>query len=126
MGQYHKIVNLSRNEYLDPPCFDDGDKLMEFGNSRNGTLMALAVLLSNSPNQGGGDLRSDDTEWYGRWAGDSIVIAGDYAGPGDKGEPEEGDNLWDQAKYKFRNISYEIIRVIRTAGEEIRCNRTFP
>jgi len=120
MGQYHKIVNLDKKEFLNPFAFDDGLKLLEFGSSGNGTMKALAVLLSNSPNRGGGDLRSDDTEWYGRWAADRIVIAGDYAEYPDKGE-DEIVTLYGKCNTEdFKDISQDIIRCIKDAGETIR------
>jgi hypothetical protein len=125
MGQYHKIVNLDKKEFLHPFAFDDGLKLLEFGSSGNGTMKALAVLLSNSPNRGGGDLRSDDTEWYGRWAADRIVIAGDYAEYPDKGE-DEGDveNIYSRCDdEEFRDISQDIIRCFDDAKETIRALR---
>lgn len=121
MGQYHYIINLTKKEYLHPHYFDDGLKLLEFGASGNGTMLALAVLLSNSLNRGGGDLYSDATDWYGRWAGDRIVIAGDYAEPGDPAEHKRGSNLYNKAKVgRYRNISLEIIAVIREAKYGIR------
>lgn len=86
MGQYHYVVNLTKKEYLHPHKFADGLKLREFGASGEGTMFALAILLSNSRNRGGGDLQSKDTEYYSRWAGDRIVVAGDYAEKGDAGE----------------------------------------
>lgn len=126
MGQYHYIINLTKKEYLHPHKFHDGLKLLEFGASGYGTMLALAVLLSNSPNRGGGDLNSDDVEWYGRWAGDRIVIAGDYAEPGDPGEaknpPSKGKyhSLYNRAAQgKFTDISETIIRIIQDAGEDI-------
>lgn len=121
MGQYHYVVNLTKREFLHPHKFGDGLKLLEFGMSAQGTMTALAVLLSNSPNRGGGDLRSDDEEWYGRWAGDNIVIAGDYAEPGDIAEPTEGPNIYELCcDGEYTDISENIIRVIEGAGEEIR------
>ena len=121
MGQYHMIVNLDKKEYLDPHNFDEGIKLMEFGSDGCGVLRALAVLLSNSPNRGGGDLHSDDTEYYGRWAADRIVIAGDYAKSTDKGEDTDPsiENLFCRVHTNdFRDISWYIQRVIKEAGED--------
>ncbi len=121
MGQYHYVVNLTKKEFLYPHKFGDGLKLLEFGMSANGTMTALAVLLSNSRNRGGGDLCSDDEEWYGRWAGDNIVIAGDYAEPGDAAEPMEGGNICSLCRDGYyTDISENIIRVIEAAGEKIR------
>ncbi len=70
MGQYHKVVNLDKPEYLNPHDFGDGLKLMEFGNSAYGTLSALAGLLAL------------DVQQEGPWAGCRITITGDY---GDEG-----------------------------------------
>ncbi len=120
MGQFHCIVNIDKREFIHPCEFNDGQKLMEFGHSGAGTLFALSVLLSNSRHRGGGDLYSDDTEYYGRWAGDRIVIAGDYAEPPDNGEPE-GENLYKKCDSgTYTDISSEIKAVIRATGEQIR------
>lgn len=115
MGQYNVIVNLDKKEFLYPHRFGDGLKLLEFGSSGRGTMLALAVLLANSRNRGGGDLHTDDTTWYGRWAGDSIVIAGDYAEARDAGEPAEGMNLYGLCDEEFVDISIGIINVINQA-----------
>lgn len=70
MGQYYKIFNLDARQKLKPSSFDDGLKLMEFGSSAGATLSALALLLAH-----GADHR-------GPWAGQRIVVAGDYADEG--------------------------------------------
>jgi len=81
MGQYYIIVNLDKKQFIDPCKFGDGWKLIEFADSTPGTMTALAVLLANGNGRGGGDLDSNDPI-IGSWAGDRIVIAGDYADPG--------------------------------------------
>ena len=81
MGQYYRIVNLTKKQFINPWSFGDGAKLLEFGCSSTGTMTALAVLLADGNNRGGGDLHSDDPV-IGSWSGDSIVIAGDYADHG--------------------------------------------
>ena len=109
MGQYYFIVNLDKKEFIRPHRFDDGLKLMEFGCSGEGTMTALAILCADGNGLGGGDICRTVTgktriksceeishSWErdgkqhhivvpkiaGRWAGDRIVIAGDYAEPG--------------------------------------------
>jgi len=120
MGQYRKVVNLTKKEWLNPHRFGDGMKLLEFGASDYGTMLALAVLLSDSPNAGGsGDLRSDDREWYGRWAGDNIIVTGDYAETGPACEPGK-PCLYDRCDDELTDISAHIWKVIRDAGEPIR------
>jgi len=86
MGQYYYIANLDKREFLSPHNFGDGLKLLEFGCSARGVLTALTILLADGNNRGGGDLRSDNPI-IGSWAGNRIVIAGDY---GDAGKFIEG------------------------------------
>lgn len=93
MGQYYMICNLDKQQYLHPHHCGDGLKLLEFGCSMNGTMTCLAVLLASGNNRGGGDLRSD-RPIIGSWAGDRIVVAGDYADAelfGLTGQDEDGD-----------------------------------
>jgi hypothetical protein len=94
MGQYYKVANLDKKQYLHPHKFDDGLKLMEFGYSSGGTMAALAILLAVGNGRGGGDLKSTHS-LIGSWAGDRIAIVGDYV---DKGEFEvtwEDMEDWD-------------------------------
>lgn len=79
MGQYYKVVNLDKKEFLHPHKFGDGLKLLEFGCSSVGTMTALAVLLSVGNGRGGGDIESTSVI-VGSWAGDRIAIIGDYVG----------------------------------------------
>ena len=115
MGQYYKIVNLDKQEFLDTYTFNDGAKLLEFGCSSEGTLTALAILLADGNGRGGGDLHSNNSI-IGSWAGDRIVVAGDYA---DKHnflnidqiakhkmlQDGEDPNLYDHAVEHFKDIS---------------------
>jgi len=132
MGQYYIVVNLDKEQYLYPHEFGDGLKLLEFGASAEGTMMGLAILLADGNNRGGGDLHSDDSI-IGSWAGDRIVIAGDYA-DGRKFIPpyvqdhelaelatkvfSEGYQDKDEvtihnwARHKFENISAKVIEAM--------------
>jgi len=82
MGQYYVIANLDKKEYLLPHDFGNGAKLMEFGLDSFGVMSGLAILLASSNGCGGGDLFIEEGspwEWVpGHWAGDRVVIAGDY------------------------------------------------
>lgn len=78
MGQYYYVINIDKRQYLHPHRAGDGLKLLEFACSANSTMTCLAVLLADGNNRGGGDLRSDDPI-VGSWAGDRIVISGDYS-----------------------------------------------
>lgn len=82
MGQYYVIANITKHEFIDPYAFGSGVKLMEFGMDGQSAMSGLAVLLASSNGMGGGDLHLPVTSKFthvpGRWAGDRIVIAGDY------------------------------------------------
>lgn len=110
MGQYYLIVNLDKKQFLHPHHCGNGLKLLEFGCSAGGTLTALAILLADGNNRGGGDLRSDHPV-IGSWAGDRIVIAGDYADEGKfTGDPTR--NLYDLAKEEYQDISRRALRAM--------------
>jgi len=105
MGQYYLICNLDKQQYLHPQHCGDGMKLTEFGCSGMGTLMALTMLLASGNGRGGGDLGSNN-EIVGSWAGDRIVIAGDYDDPGLYGIPG-ADNLYHVAAETWVDVSYQ-------------------
>lgn len=113
MGQYYKVVNVTKKQYLSPHAFGSGLKLKEFASDGCSVMTGLAILLANSNGRGGGDLISDN-EIVGSWAGDKIVIAGDYAGPGDSCEPDAGLNLYDSCDDddQYEDISYQVVHAM--------------
>jgi len=116
MGQYYLTCNLDKKEYLDPHAFDDGLKLMEFGCSRNGTMLALAVLLADGNGKGGGDLHSDH-KIIGSWAGDRIVVAGDYADEDHWPEDVKGMNTYSTIRESgedagWRDVSLDVLKAL--------------
>tara|TARA_Y100001938_G_scaffold149253_1_gene235440 strand:- start:496 stop:972 length:477 start_codon:yes stop_codon:yes gene_type:complete len=84
MGQYYKLCNIDKKEYLNPHTFGNGFKLMEFTSDGQGVLQGLSILLANGNGRGGGDFRHE-SHLIGSWAGDRITIEGDYA----------DDSLWE-------------------------------
>ena len=104
MGQYYKVINKTKKEYLTPYTFGNGAKLMEFTSTGVGILQGLSILLANGNGRGGGDL-SSHSPLIGSWSGDSISIEGDYA----------DDTLWDEIdakNSKWKDISYETYSVL--------------
>src|SRR5690606_8509685 len=91
MGQYHLIVNLDRQEFLDPHQLGSGLKAWEQIANHPGTPQALFVLLTCSNGRGGGDFaedrRPEGERVIGRWAGDRVAVIGDYAATGDIARP---------------------------------------
>lgn len=129
MGQYYRIVNIDKKQFLDPHRFGDGMKLTEFACSSGGILTGLAILLADGNNRGGGDLHCDD-QIIGSWSGDRIVIAGDYADPGKhltksqvaklkKQCPDLMPTLYAYAAENFADVSCQTILAM-CADEYIR------
>lgn len=109
MGQYYKVINIKKREFINPHMFNDGLKLMEFGMSGGGTMTALAALLADGNGQGIGDLNSDNPI-VGSWAGDPIVIAGDYADNGRFLPADKQDrNLYSTADEEGTDISAKVL-----------------
>ena len=83
MGQYHKVYNVDKKQYINPHEINNGLKLLEQVGHEHSTSTALFMLLANSNNRGGGDFK--DHCLIGTWSGDRIVVQGDYAEPKDRG-----------------------------------------
>lgn len=81
MGQYHRVVNLTKREFINCYGIDNGAKLREQVGFPASTSTALFALLACSNARGGGDF--PDHSMVGKWAGDEIAIVGDYSEPED-------------------------------------------
>jgi hypothetical protein len=110
MGQYYKIVNIKKKQYISPYTFGDGSKLMEFSMSASGVLAGLAILLADGNGRGGGDLHSKN-DIVGSWAGDNIVVAGDYADAG-KFVKEPEQTLYEVASSEGEDISLKVLEAL--------------
>jgi hypothetical protein len=102
MGQYYKWVNISKQEVVNPWELGGVAKAWEWLYSGNSMKAIHYLMLASSEqsssimqggiqgekptytfgkyqNLGGGDIHADGTEEYlGRWAGDRVVLVGDY------------------------------------------------
>jgi hypothetical protein len=77
MGQYHILVNVDKKETVVPHGLGLGLKQYEHTGEYNGTLAdAMYLLMMTSPARGGGDFPS--TNISSRWAGDRVLVLGDY------------------------------------------------
>ena len=106
MGQYHEVYNLDKKERIYPHSSGNGLKLYEQVGHVASTSTALFALLANSNARGGGDFPAHDM--IGRWAGDRILIQGDYANSKDSGYQPE-DYLEE-----FTDISAEVNDMLKT------------
>jgi hypothetical protein len=114
MGQYYLIANIDKKEFIYPHKFGDGLKLLEFGADGCGTMTGLAILLADGNNRSGGDLQSNH-EIIGSWAGDRIVVAGDYADEG-KFTDDPTINLFDYAQEHYKDVSDAVITAMCDNG----------
>lgn len=101
MGQYFKAANLDKKEYVCPFCIGQTSKLWEWAANPHGAIFTL--LLRKSTDGGGGDFHGityeeDHNAIAGRWAGDRVVLVGDY----------DDSQLWN-ALPKYRNISEPLV-----------------
>lgn len=78
MGQYHKLVNLDKREEVISYPLGLGAKQYEQTGFEGSMSDALYLLLMTSPARGGGDWPAFDG-LSGRWAGDRVVVLGDYS-----------------------------------------------
>ena len=109
MGQYHKVYNIDKGEYINGHGINNGLKLIEQVGHDMSTSTALFLLLANSNGRGGGDV--DDHALIGKWAGDRIVIQGDYAEEGDKGF------ISDREIEGYLDISNDVLNMLRSTME---------
>ena len=101
MGQYHAVYNKTKKECLQAHKLGNGAKLVEQIGFVGSTADILFLLLANSNGRGGGDF--EDHDIIGRWAGDEIVVQGDYA--------EEGDAAFipDSELTEYKDISDQAV-----------------
>ena len=78
MGQYHKLINVTKKEYVsgwDTGMMAKHYEQMGFEGSMADVLYCLMIAQGNEK-RGGGD--TDGHDFIGRWAGDDIAVVGDY------------------------------------------------
>jgi hypothetical protein len=80
MGQYHSIYNLDKREVIHPHDIGLGAKQREHTGHLASLSDMMYILTTCSPMRGGGDFYAEVMkEFIGRWAGDRVVVIGDYA-----------------------------------------------
>lgn len=113
MGQYFYIANLDKREYLHPHKLGMGLKLWEI--CANSGAGVVPYMLRKSDEGGGGDQNDDKAKWCGRWAGDRIVVIGDYDSSklfqeidGDNEELDVMGAMGAPLKQGWKDISLEV------------------
>mgnify|MGYP003668845303 CR=1 FL=1 len=113
MGQYHKLINITKKEYI--VGHDIGINLKHyeqigFEGSMADVLYCLMIAQGNDP-RGGGDVSGH--KYIGRWTGDDVAIVGDYY------DDELGDNhKLSIQSLQLKNKSLKVLIVILLCGIE--------
>jgi hypothetical protein len=118
MGQYFKIVNPAKRQYLDADSFNENIKAS--GILQGNHAIAVAVLVCNfeQVRDGWGNLNHDYGPLAGSWCGDPVYIVGDEEtapnafGVRTSTEANPTRNLYWLAKEEFDNISYQAIAML--------------
>ena len=110
MGQYWRPVNLDKKEFLHAHELGGGLKLSEIAYSSGGVASALVLLLAPLPRRrGSGDVQPHPL--MGHWAGDRIVMVGDYSEAADlPGCPVDFGSLYGAEGYT--DISHQAREMI--------------
>lgn len=99
MGQYFLLVNKTKKQFMYGNAFGDGIKAKEI--LWNGTMLkALGFLLMKSDSGDNYELFSNPLCGY--WAGDEILIIGDY----------DSSKLYTEANTSYREISTTVINAM--------------
>jgi hypothetical protein len=115
MGQYHKLINLDKHEVVEPHGLGLGAKQYEQTGVEASLADAIYLLVMTSANGGGGDWPL--TEVSGRWAGDRVVVLGDYTSKEALPESDNADKLysesstWEDITPKVREAFSDIFEV---------------
>jgi hypothetical protein len=114
MGQYHKLINLDKHEVVEPYGLGLGAKQYEQTGTEASLGDAIYLLVMTSPASGGGDWPQTDVS--GRWAGDRVVVLGDYTSAEALPEADKADKLysesstWEDITPKVREAFSEIFQ----------------
>ena len=104
MGQYHRLVNLDKKEFVEPYALGLGAKQYEHTGCKASLSDAMYLLVMTSPASGGGDWTG--TPLSGRWVGDRVVIVGDYTQPTSIPGYDEADKVYGAKD--FTDISTQV------------------
>ena len=123
MGQYHKLINITKKEFV--VGHDIGINLKHyeqigFEGSMADVLYCLMIAQGNE-RRGGGDV--DGHKAIGRWAGDQVAIVGDYY-------TEDTDNPFLKNLYDiveddkhYKNISSSIRAMLRVVYPKLKIKK---
>ena len=125
MGQYHKLINITKKEYI--VGHDIGINLKHyeqigFEGSMADVLYCLMIAQGNDY-RGGGDVSGH--KLIGHWAGDHVAIVGDYYEEGtDKPEYRNLYRIVENDKH-YKNISPSIRSMLRAVYPKLKFKKEY-
>ena len=128
MGQYHLLVNVDKEEFVSPHRLGDGLKLLEQLGSQYGVPQAMHVLMCAAPcRRGGGDYEQPEhirEKVVGRWAGDRVVLIGDYAQSDDLPPDFDAGALYEKCDGEtFADITPAVAEALEYLLDVLRLRR---
>jgi hypothetical protein len=124
MGQYHKLVNLDKQEVVEPHDIGLFSKQYEHTGTDASLADAIYLLVMSSPASGGGDWPFTDVS--GRWCGDRVVVLGDYTQPdaiegyeGDASELYRASDDWENISPLVRDALAQVFPVTYKITEKV-------
>lgn len=117
MGEYFKIVNPTKKQFLDANQFDEGIKASSVLYGYHAIATALLVCNLGQVRFESGKPRHDYGSLSGSWCGDSIFVAGEYAKADEYGvitstQENPDRNLYWMAREEFEDVSYKTIAML--------------
>ena len=126
MGQYHKLINITKKEYVVGHDIGIGLKHYEqigFEGSMADVLYCLMIAQGND-RRGGGDVSGH--KFIGRWTGDDVAIVGDYY-TDDLGDNLKYNGLYDivETDKDYKNISPSIRWMLRAVYPKLKFKKEY-
>ncbi len=123
MGQYHKLINITKKEYVvgyDIGILAKHYEQIGFQGSMADVLYCLMIAQGND-NRGGGDVSGH--KLIGHWTGDHVAIVGDYYEM--ESDNPKYRNLYDivVSDKDYKNISPSIRSMLRVVYPTLKFKR---
>ena len=120
MGQYHKLINITKKEFVvgyDIGILAKHYEQIGFEGSMADVIYCL-MIAQGDDRRGGGDVSGH--KFIGRWAGDNVAIVGDYYDQHtDKPEYKALYDLVETDKH-YKNISPSIRSMLRAVYPKLK------
>lgn len=113
MGQYHILANLDTKEFVRL----GGAKQYEHTFYNGDLAHAMYLLTMTSPGRGGGDWVV--TPMSGRWAGDRVVILGDYTEDSDLPKYPHASQAYSDFLKNGEEISMQVYEALELVKLEV-------